>query len=98
VHAVLPHSRRFAGRTTLQQNYWLVHESIEQHLRTVEPPLLRDPAMVEIKSSLKKVVDERLGEPLVEQLLITNLMELPIDRLNVPAYRANEDLVQAEPR
>jgi hypothetical protein len=54
--------------------------------------------MVEIKSSLKKVVDERLGEPLVEQLLITNLMELPIDRLNVPAYRANEDLVQAEPR
>lgn len=98
VHAVLPHSRRFAGRTTLQQNYWMVHESIEQHLRTVEPPLLRDPAMVEIKNSLKKVVDERLGEPLVEQLLITNLMELPIDRLNVPAYRVNEDLVQAETR
>jgi hypothetical protein len=95
IHAVLPHSRRFAGRSTLQQNYWMIHEAIEQHLRQIEPALLRDPAMIEIKNSLKKVVDERLGEPLVEQLLITNLLELPIDRLNVPAYTVNEDLVQA---
>lgn len=98
VHAILPHSRRFQGRTTLQQNYWSIHEAIEQHLRQIEPALLKDPAMVEIKSLLKKVVDERLGEPLVEQLLITNLLELPIDRLNVPAYTVNEELVQAESR
>lgn len=96
VHAVLPHSRRFQGRSTLQQNYWMIHEAIEQHLRQVEPALLRDPAMVEIKNSLKKVVDERLGEPLVEQLLVTHLLELPIDRLSIPAYSPKEELAQAE--
>jgi len=96
LHAILPHSRRFQGRNTLQQNYWMIHEAAEQYLRKAEPALLRDPAMIEIKAALKKVIDERLGEPLVEELLLTNMLELPIDRLTIPAYPVSSELAQTE--
>jgi hypothetical protein len=52
--------------------------------------------MIEIKAALKKVIDERLGEPLVEELLLTNMLELPIDRLTIPAYPVSGELAQTD--
>jgi hypothetical protein len=97
VHAVLTHNRRFQGRNTLNQQFWQVHEAIEQYFRNTEPALLKDPKMVEVKAGLKKVIDERVGDSLVDQVLVTQFMELPVFPANLPTQPQASDLVNTKP-
>ncbi|MEY4565728.1 MAG: hypothetical protein RLY14_698 [Planctomycetota bacterium] len=97
VHAVLTHNRRFQGRNTLNQHFWQVHEAIEQYFRHTEPALLKDPKMVEMKAGLKKVIDERVGDSLIDQVLVTQFMELPVFPANLPTQPQASDLVNTKP-
>ena len=55
-----------------------IHEASEQMLRQVDPQWLADPTQAQIRSRLMTVVQKHLDEALVQRVLITNWLELPV--------------------
>ena len=60
-----------------------IHESSEQMLRQVDGQWLTDPAQAQIRRRLMEVVQKHLDEALVQRVLITSWLELPVEGLGV---------------
>ncbi len=82
LHAVLDPSRRFHAEERLAQMKMQIHESAEQMLRQVDPQWLSDPAQMQIRRRLMEVVQKHLDEALVQRVLITNWLELPVQSIS----------------
>ena len=78
LHAMVDPSCRQRGREKLLQKRWEILEDCEQLLRQVDPVWLSDPAQAQIRDRLMKVVLEHLDEPMVQRVLITDWLQLPI--------------------
>jgi hypothetical protein len=84
LHAMVDPSCRERGREKLLQKRWEILEDSEQLLRQVDPVWLSDPAQAQIRDRLMKVVLQHLDEPLVQRVLITDWLQLPVQTV-VPA-------------
>ena len=88
LHAVVDPSRRHRGEQLIAQMRMEILEDAEQLLRTVDPTWLDDPAQVQIREQLMAIVLKHLEEPLVQRVLITDWLELPVHSVDLPASLA----------
>ena len=58
-------------------------EASEQLLRQVEPQWLEDPTQAQIRERLMEIVRSNLDEPLVQRVMITDWLELPVGTIDV---------------
>ena len=78
LHAVLDPARRKTGRERLSQQNMEIHEEAEHLLRQVQITWLRDPEQSELRDRMMEIVGKHLEEPIVQRLLITDWLELPV--------------------
>lgn len=78
LHAVLDPTRRQGGRERLAQQQMKIHEETELLLRQVDTAWLQDPAQSQLRDRMMEIVSKYLDEPIVQRLLITDWLELPV--------------------
>ncbi len=83
LHAVVDPSKRHRGEERLTQMRLEIREASEQLLRQVDPEWLDDPSQSQIRGGLMDVVLTHLDEPLVQRMLITDWLELPVDTVGL---------------
>lgn len=94
IHVLVKREIRLAAKANIEMNRWMIHQKVEEKLRQLDPALLADAVLLEIKSQIKTVVDEALAEELIEQVVINDRIDLPVHQLHAkPAY----DLTQVDP-
>lgn len=72
LHAVLTPRLRMQGEELVEQYQVELHESIEQTLRQVDQSWLKDPEQAELRLRLKDIIAEKLNQPIVEKVVVTN--------------------------
>ena len=94
VHVLVKRELRLSAKSTIEMHRWLIHEVVEERLRQLDPALFTDPVLLEVKSQIKKVMEDTLESDLIERVVINDRVDLPIDLFNIkPAY----DLAAQEP-
>jgi hypothetical protein len=83
LHAVVDPSKLHRGEERLAQMRMVILEDSEQMLRQVDPALLDDPEQTQIRERLMDIVLEHLAEPLVQRVLITDWLELPVQTIDL---------------
>ncbi len=83
LHAIVDPSKRHRGEERLSQMRLEIREASEQMLRQIEPESLNDPSQSKIRSGLLDLVLKHLDEPLVQRMLITDWLELPVDTIDL---------------
>ncbi len=78
MHAIVDPERRYVAEETLIQKELEIREAIEQSLRQTPPELLRDPTQTVLRDRLREVLVGQLADPLVQRLIITDWLELPV--------------------
>lgn len=94
VHLLVKPERRLEAKATIEHNRWLVHETIEEKLRQMNPDLLRDVALLEVKTEIKKSLDELLRDDVVTRVLVNDRIDIPANRSEYPLPR---DVTEPEP-
>lgn len=100
IHVLVTRETRLAAKTNIEMNRWLIHQAVEEKLRQIDPSLLADPVLLEIKTQIKTVVDEALAEELVDQVVINDRVDFPLHHFQArPAYdlTAIDPLYQGKP-
>ncbi len=92
LHAVLDPSRRHQARERISNRRFEILEAAEQLLRQVPVEVLQDPAQTVLRERLMEVILEQVTEPVVQRVVITRWLEVPIGQL--PA----SDLPATDPR
>ena len=92
LHAVVDPSKRNRGVTRLTQMQMEIREASEQLLRQVDPTWLDDPSQTQIRERLMDIVLKHLDEPLVQRVLITDWLELPVQTVALPLETGAADL------
>ncbi len=85
LHAVVDPAKQHRGRDRIIQMRMEIVEASEQMLRQVDPNWLEDPTQSQIRDQLMAVVQRNLDEPLVQRVLITNWLELPVQSVGFGA-------------
>ncbi|MGB7328940.1 MAG: hypothetical protein WBD31_28935 [Rubripirellula sp.] len=93
LHAVLDPSKLHRGKERMSQMQMEIREASEQLLRQVDPKWLEDPTQTQIRERLMEIVLKHLDEPLVQRVLITDWLELPINAIDVKLDQS-ESIVQ----
>ena len=83
LHAIVDPTRRRRGEERLTKVRMEIMEASEQLLRQADPAWLNDPAQVQLRDQLMEIVLEHLDEPLVQRVVITDWLELPVDSIDV---------------
>lgn len=82
LHAIVDPSKYYRGKELLTQTQMEIIESAEQMLRQVDPTWLADPSHKEVRERLMNVVLERLDEPVVQRVLITEWLRIPASSMS----------------
>ncbi len=80
--AIATPTRRYQAEESIKQLRVEILESAEQLLRQVDPTWLDDPAQTQLRDRLMEVVGKHLNEPVVQRVLITEWLELPVSLAN----------------
>ncbi|MCH1438354.1 MAG: hypothetical protein L7W43_01770 [Rubripirellula sp.] len=83
LHAVVDPTKQRRGEERLQMMRMQIRETAEQTLRQVDPRWLEDPTQNQIRDRLMQIVHEHLEEPLVQRMLITDWLELPLQSVDL---------------
>ncbi|TWU47494.1 hypothetical protein Poly51_52940 [Rubripirellula tenax] len=83
LHAVLDPSKLHRGKERVTQMQMEIREASEQLLRQADAQWLDDPAQAQIRERLMEIVLKHLDEPLVQRVLITDWLELPVQTIDV---------------
>lgn len=83
MHAILDPAKLFHGKERLTQMKMEICEASEQLLRQSDPQWLDDPTQVQLRERLMEIVLKHLDEPLVQRVLITDWLELPVRTIDV---------------
>ena len=94
LHAVLDPSKRNQGEERLKQMRLEIIEAAEQLLRQVDVAWLDDPGQVQLRERLMDVVLTHLDEPLVQRVLITGWLKIPVTAVNVAPTLPAAELAQ----
>jgi len=78
LHAVLDPSKHFEGTERLTQMQMEIVEDSERMLRTANVDWLDDPKQAELRERLMDIVVKHLPEKLVQRVLITDWLEVPV--------------------
>lgn len=78
LHAVIDPSRLYQGRSRLTQMSVQIREESEQLLRQVDANWLSDPSQTQIRERLMAIVLKYLDEPVVQRVLITDWLQIPV--------------------
>ena len=91
LHAVIDPTKLRRGEERLHLMRLPIRETAEQTLRQVDPTWLEDPTQNQIRDRLMTIVHNHLEEPLVQRMLITDWLELPVQsvdlRFDTPAKK-----------
>ena len=91
LHAVIDPTKLRRGEERLHLMRLQIRETTEQTLRQVDPTWLEDPTQNQIRDRLMTIVHNHLEEPLVQRMLITDWLELPVQsvdlRFDTPAKK-----------
>lgn len=91
VHLLVEPEQQLAARATIESHRWLIHQVIEEKLRQLDPALLEDAVLLEIKDEIKVVIEETLQTKLVKRVLVNDRIDLPIKNFHYePPYDATE--------
>jgi len=92
LHAVVDPSKRYRGEERITQMRMEILEASEQLLRQVDVQWLDDPEQTQIRERLMEIVLKHLDEPLVQRVLITDWLELPVQTvdLELPPKRSEK--------
>jgi hypothetical protein len=94
VHVLVKRELRLSAKATIEMHRWLIHEAVEEQLRQLDPSLLTDPVLLEIKGKIKSILEDTLEEELIERVVINDRVDFPLHSFQVkPAY----DLTSVEP-
>lgn len=94
IHVLVKREVRLAAKANIEMNRWMIHQAVEEKLRQLDPALLADAVLLEVKTQVKTVVDEALAEELIEQVVINDRIDLPLHSFHTkPAY----DLTEVDP-
>lgn len=94
IHLEVDPVKRLASKATIEHHRWLIHEVIEEKLRQIDPTLLQDAVLLEIKDQIKVAIHETLQEEIVTRVLVNDRVDLPIQRFQ-PVVAP--DLTEPEP-
>lgn len=83
LHAVVDPTKLRRGEERLHMMQMQIRETAEQTLRQVDPGWLEDPTQNQIRDLLMKIVHKHLEEPLVQRMLITDWLELPLQSVDL---------------
>ena len=87
VHLLVHPEKRLAAKATIEHNRWLIHEAVEEKIAQLDPALVTDPVLLEIKAQIKSAIEETLQEELIERVLVNDRVDLPISNFHyTPAY------------
>ncbi len=93
LHAVVDPSKRNHGEERITQMQMEIREASEQLLRQVDLAWLEDPAQTQLRDRLMDVVLTHLDEPLVQRVLITDWLKLPVSSVSVETSEPPPKLV-----
>ncbi len=94
IHVLVKPDLRLSAKSTIEMHRWLVHEAVEERLRQVDPALLSDPVLLEVKAQVKSVLEDALREAMIEQVVINDRVDFPIHEFRPkPGY----DIATEEP-
>lgn len=85
LHAIVDPSKRHRGEEQLTKMRLEIREASEQMLRTIDLVWWEDPAQGRIRDQLIDVVLKHLDEPLVQRMLITDWLQLPVEAVALPS-------------
>lgn len=94
VHVQVVPEHRLSAKATIEHHRWLLHETVEEKLRQLDPALLRDAVLLEIKEQIKLAVEETLQEEIIERVLVNDRVDIPIREFK---YQPPYDLTEPEP-
>lgn len=100
VHVLVRKELRLSAKATIEMNRWLIHEVVEERLRQLDPNLLSDPVLLEIKAQIQSVMEDTLQEELIDRVVINDRIDFPVERFQIkPAYdaAAAEPIYQGKP-
>lgn len=83
LHAVIDPAKLHRGRDKLSQMRMEICESTEQLLRQSDPKWFKDPSQLEIREQIMEIVRSNLDEALVQRVMITDWLELPVEALDI---------------
>ncbi len=83
LHAMVDPTKLRRGEERLHMMRMQIREAAEQTLRQVDPKWLEDPTQNQIRDRLMKIVHSHLEEPLVQRMLITDWLELPVQTQSI---------------
>ena len=83
LHAVVDPTKLRRGEERLYMMRMQIRETAEQTLRQIDPRWLEDPTQNQIRDRLMKIVHMHLEEPLVQRMLITDWLELPLQSVDL---------------
>lgn len=92
LHAVVDPVKRNLGEERLTQMRMEIREASEQLLRQVDPAWLEDPAQTQLRDRLMNVVLTHLDEPLVQRVLITDWLKIPVTTLSPEVAQPKTEL------
>ncbi len=91
VHLLVLPEQRLASKSTIEHHRWLIHEVIEEKLRQLDPALLEDAVLLEIKEQIKLAIEDTLQQQIVERVLINDRVDLPTHKFNYePLYQVTQ--------
>lgn len=88
LHAAIDPSKLYRGRERLTVMQMEICEASEQLLRQADPTWLNDPAQTQIRERLMEIIQSHLDEDLVERVLITDWLELPVGNVDIALARS----------
>lgn len=92
LHAIVDPIKRNHGEERLTQMRMEIREASEQLLRQVDTAWLEDPAQTNLRDRLMDVVLTHLDEPLVQRVLITDWLKIPVSNLSSEISEPKTDL------
>jgi hypothetical protein len=78
LHAVLDPSRRHQAKERISNRRFEILEAAEQLLRQIPVDVLQDPAQTVLRERLMEVILEQVTEPVVQRVVITGWLEVPV--------------------
>lgn len=73
VHAIIPQAIRLQSKAVFETRQFEIHQNIEETLRQLDPTLLKNPYMDDVKEVVMDVLIQTIGAEYVEKVLISNL-------------------------
>ena len=94
LHAIVDPSKRNHGEERITQMRMEIREASEQLLRQVDLAWLEDPSQSQLRDRLMDVVLTHLDEPLLQRVIITDWLKLPVAAVDLGPSSPPDELAR----